>query len=308
MQSSSSSSSFGFTKLSIMGGPRGFTLYGADLNGHTGYSVASAGDVNGDGISDVIVSGRKAGDENATGEAYVVYGSASIRSLDLSELDGRSTGFTISGGLGEGVFESVGSAGDFDGDGASEVVVGVPKAGGTSGDNSGAAYVVHGKKHTPFVTSISLGWRHSCVHLGNDLSVRCWGLNLEGQLGQGDVEPRGLSAGDTLALSDVNVGAGCSVRTLSAGSSFTCALLDDGSVKCWGRNSEGQLGIGSTGNVGDDSDDIGHLDVADIGDDVHASSVSAGFTHVCVVTTTKAVKCWGDNSYGQLGIGGFSDW
>ena len=62
-----------------MGGPRGFTLYGADLNGHTGYSVASAGDVNGDGISDVIVSGRKEGDENATGEAYVVYGSASIR-------------------------------------------------------------------------------------------------------------------------------------------------------------------------------------------------------------------------------------
>ena len=99
--------------------------------------------------------------------------------------------------------------------------------------------------------AISAGGSFSCALLDNGF-IKCWGHNSYGQLGLGDRSNRGGSAnemGDNLPA--VSLGTGRTVKSISSGAYHTCALLDDGSVKCWGRNNEGQLGLGDTFNRGD---------------------------------------------------------
>ena len=91
-----------------------------------------------------------------------------------------------------------------------------------------------------------LGADHSCVLSGRG-EVRCWGRNGVGQLGQGHQNHLGDEAGemgDNLPF--VDVGKGLAVRSLVAGSDFTCVILNNGQVKCWGYNHVGQLGLGSS--------------------------------------------------------------
>ena len=98
------------------------------------------------------------------------------------------------------------------------------------------------------------------------------------------------------------------VRRLAGGFKHSCAIIDSGAVQCWGRNSFGQLGIGSTSHMGDGANEMGdRLPVANMGSDVStygAADVGTGEHHTCVIaSTTGAVKCWGRNQYGQLGLG-----
>jgi len=294
-------------KLSLLDGEAGFQMQGVSASDHAGFCVRGAGDVNGDGVSDLVLSGYFGLGDGAFGEAYVVFGRSEgyPASMELHMLDGRRDGFTVFGALGEGVIASV-AGGDFNGDSVSEVLIGAPFAGGEGGDGSGAAYVVYGKESALLATSVTLGRRHSCAWLLNDLSVKCWGVNGEGQLGivgsfvHGDEEwemGRALSAVDT--------GGDGRVLSVSAGSLFTCAVLSEGRVKCWGRNVEGQLGfVSGLPSVGVQAGEMGDkLPSVDLGVGVSVSRVSAGFGHVCAVTSDVRVKCWGDNSYGQLGVG-----
>ena len=77
---------------------------------------------------------------------------------------------------------------------------------------------------------------HSCV-LSTQAIVKCWGQNLYGQLGQGDVKARGDNAGEMGdALAPVTLGAGVVPVQIVAGGYHTCALMADGRVKCWGQN------------------------------------------------------------------------
>ena len=127
--------------LSTLNGTGGFRLSGAVANGQAGFSVASAGDVNGDGYDDVIVGVPEA----MLGSGYVVFGKATgfAANLDLSSLDG-SNGFMLRDAplLGQGGF-SVASAGDVNGDGYDDLIIGAPNASGVG--VNGAAYVVFGK-------------------------------------------------------------------------------------------------------------------------------------------------------------------
>ncbi|NBB16343.1 hypothetical protein GVN21_13335 [Caulobacter sp. SLTY] len=132
--------------LSSLGGSAGLVINGYEVMAKTGISVSSAGDVNGDGIDDLIIGASYAdGAVSDVGAAYVVFGqtTAFIGPLDLGGLDGTN-GFKIAGVLArEQTGYSVSSAGDINGDGFGDVIVGAWRA-GQSGAQSGSAYVVFG--------------------------------------------------------------------------------------------------------------------------------------------------------------------
>ena len=89
-------------------------------------------------------------------------------------------------------------------------------------------------------------------------------------------------------------------KLLSAGEEHTC-VLDDGAVYCWGENSSGQLGLGDTSARGDDPNEMGDgLQAIDLGSGRSAKAIEAGGFHNCALLDDDSVKCWGDNSYGQL--------
>lgn len=133
-------------------------------------------------------------------------------------------------------------------------------------------------------TSISSGFNHSCALL-LDATLYCWGQNKEGQLGQGDPVP---SADETIAdgLSPLAVGSG-NWRAVSTGDGHTCAIQLDGSLWCWGRNSEHELGNDARIQVREP------IRVSDPGPWL---SVAAGQHHTCGIKADFSLWCWGLNT------------
>jgi alpha-tubulin suppressor-like RCC1 family protein len=145
------------------------------------------------------------------------------------------------------------------------------------------------------VISIDAGDRFTCAALSTG-SVKCWGWNVDGQLGYAnswDV-PNVLSPVDA-----GNVILGGNAVSVSVGGS-ACALMNGGTVRCWGYNTQGQLGYGHTRTIGDDETPASAGDVPLGGT---AISINMGSTHACALMETGAVRCWGSNTYGQLGYG-----
>ena len=145
--------------LSALDGSNGFRLTGIDPSDRSGRSVSSAGDVNGDGFDDIVVGAAYAdpGGNSAAGESYVVFGKAAgfAANLALAALDG-SNGFRIDGiSLVDLSGGSVSSAGDVNGDGFDDVLIGARGADQGLYSNAGESYVVFGKA-TGFASSISL--------------------------------------------------------------------------------------------------------------------------------------------------------
>ncbi len=135
--------------LSSLDGRNGFRLGGVAAGDITGFSVSSAGDVNGDGFGDVIVGAPSNyyADPKISGSSYVVFGQAAgfDAVLDLSSLDGRN-GFRLDGEATEDRLGlSVSSAGDVNGDGFDDVIVGAPRADPNENYSSGTSYVVFGQ-------------------------------------------------------------------------------------------------------------------------------------------------------------------
>src|SRR5262245_47900135 len=143
--------------LSTLDGSTGFRLSGGAAFDTSGQSVASAGDVNGDGFADLIVGAEGADPHgNNSGASYVVFGQASgfAANIDLSSLNG-TTGFKLSGeAAGDYSGRSVASAGDVNGDGFADVIIGA-RAAAPHGSQSGASYVVFGQA-SGFAANIDL--------------------------------------------------------------------------------------------------------------------------------------------------------
>jgi alpha-tubulin suppressor-like RCC1 family protein len=154
---------------------------------------------------------------------------------------------------------------------------------------------------------IFTGQTHTCAILDDD-STKCWGSNTYGQLGLGDVLARGDSVGEMGdALPALNLGTGKYAKSLALGSSSTCAILNDNSVKCWGRNNRGQLLKGNTANLGDGAGEMGDaLTAVNLGTGRSAKAITAGSAHFCAILDNNATKCWGQGSSGQLGQGSTS--
>ncbi|BAZ47897.1 putative outer membrane adhesin [Nostoc sp. NIES-4103] len=145
--------------LSSLNGSNGFVINGIDAGDRLGFFVSGAGDINGDGIDDLIIGAYGAdpsGQENA-GESYVVFGSTSgfSASLDLSSLDG-SNGFVINGiNAGDYSGGSVSNAGDINGDGIDDLIIGARFADPNGQENAGESYVVFGSR-SGFSASLDL--------------------------------------------------------------------------------------------------------------------------------------------------------
>jgi len=132
---------------------------------------------------------------------------------------------------------------------------------------------------------VSAGYEHTCALLV-DGTVKCWGHNHFGQLGNGT----NVYNSDT----PIVVPGLYNAIDISAGSLYTCALLENGTIKCWGQNLHGQLGDGTT------VDRLNHVTVAGISD---AINIETGSGHTCAILANRTAKCWGRNYYGQLGNG-----
>ena len=130
--------------LSSLDGAKGFVINGIDRADHSGGSVSSAGDVNGDGFDDLIIGAR--GANSNAGKSYVVFGKAGGfgASLALSSLDG-SNGFVINGIDPQDSSGSVSGAGDVNGDGFDDLIIGAYHADPGGKFNAGESYVVFGK-------------------------------------------------------------------------------------------------------------------------------------------------------------------
>ena len=150
------------------------------------------------------------------------------------------------------------------------------------------------------VTTISTSYQHTCVLLSGG-TVACWGNNTAGQLGNGTTTASSLP----VAVKGVGgVGELSGVMAISAGYQHTCALLTSGAVNCWGSNSNGQLGDGTTTSS---STPLAVKGVGGVGELSGVMAISAGYQHTCALLTSGAVNCWGSNANGQLGDGTTSD-
>ena len=112
--------------MDIAAGTGGFVINGQAANDQSGFSVASAGDVNGDGLADLIVGASLSDPAAGTdaGRSYVVFGQSSGRAIELSTIAGGTGGFVINGqASGDKSGVSVASAGDFNGDARSDLVL-----------------------------------------------------------------------------------------------------------------------------------------------------------------------------------------
>ncbi|OJA03256.1 integrin alpha, partial [Bathymodiolus thermophilus thioautotrophic gill symbiont] len=132
----------------IAAGTGGFVINGENADDWSGYSVSSAGDVNGDGLDDLIVGAFLAdtnGESNA-GKSYVVFGKTNESAVNLSVIAAGTGGFVINGeNADDWSGYSVSSAGDVNGDGLDDLIVGAFLADTNGESNAGKSYVVFGK-------------------------------------------------------------------------------------------------------------------------------------------------------------------
>jgi cysteine-rich repeat protein len=151
------------------------------------------------------------------------------------------------------------------------------------------------------VLKISLGGVHSCALIEGG-RIRCWGHNGGGQTGYGSTEDIGdnehpKAAGDLPLPAAVDV---------EAGGAHTCALFEDGDVRCWGFNTSGQLGLGNSGEVVAIGDDESLEGLQPVNLVATVNEVGVGVVQSCARAAGQ-LRCWGAGLYGQLGTASTSN-
>jgi alpha-tubulin suppressor-like RCC1 family protein len=135
-------------------------------------------------------------------------------------------------------------------------------------------------------TQVTAGYEHACALLQSG-DVKCWGNNEYGQLGDGSMRNSSIPVDVT--------GMGEPVASITAGRYHTCALTRGGGAKCWGSNTKGQLGDGTTRRR------YSPVDV--VGLDKGVVLLQAFHYNTCSRTEDGSAQCWGDNESGELGDG-----
>ena len=160
------------------------------------------------------------------------------------------------------------------------------------------------------VDKIAAGWAHTCALFDNG-GVKCWGEGTYGRLGYADyfgydLDGNPNDVGDDETPADapfVNIGG--PAIDITAGNYHTCALMMGGKVRCWGRNTAGQVGYAADWTDNPEREYIGDDEApADMGDVAVGGAVQrvvAGGLHTCVLLDDDTVKCWGEQQHGKLG-------
>lgn len=145
-------------------------------------------------------------------------------------------------------------------------------------------------------TQIATGYVHACVRMQNG-QVRCWGHGQYGKLGNGSQDTVGDGGGE---MPPEDVALGGPAKEVVAGADHSCALLETGKVKCWGRGGDGALGNASTTDIIMPAQ-FPPPDV-DLGGEATRIWSHLGKS-TCALLTDGSLRCWGLNSHGQLGYG-----
>jgi alpha-tubulin suppressor-like RCC1 family protein len=143
------------------------------------------------------------------------------------------------------------------------------------------------------VAAITAGFTHTCA-LTTAGAVMCWGDNTSGQLGDG------TTTNSPTPVPVVGLQSG--VASISAGPEYTCAVMSNGTAKCWGDNYWGELGNGASTNSTTPVEVSGLTGLSGV---VAISAGGETATHTCAFTNAGAAWCWGNGSYGENGDGRF---
>lgn len=145
---------------------------------------------------------------------------------------------------------------------------------------------------------VTTGASHTCV-LTETYKVKCFGRNEFGQLGLGHTN----HMGDDEPISSIPyLDLGTNIRKLYSGTYHNCALFTNGTIKCWGDNRYGQLGISSTENIGDNETLATSPNVSISGSAIQMDLSTLSY-HACAILDGGNLYCWGWNQFGQLGLG-----
>jgi hypothetical protein len=158
-----------------------------------------------------------------------------------------------------------------------------------------SAYCVNGKTCNDPV-DIAGGYDQNCAIM-TDGSVYCWGSNLEGEVGDGTSGNNRLQPVKVINLPVPAVALGADGIYLGVNPVYTantCAVLNDGTVWCWGDNTFGELGQGNTTPYAGPVKVVGVANVA---------KIAVGGAHVCALTSNHQLYCWGRNGFGEVGNG-----
>ncbi len=143
--------------------------------------------------------------------------------------------------------------------------------------------------------AVVAGENHTCA-LHEAGTVSCWGSNSSGQLGSGTVGAE-LDTPTPTPIADI-----AGAVAIATTKNHTCAVMEDGTIRCWGDNSSGQLGNGRSGSNRDDESENTATPVTVIDID-EATAITTGWDHTCALLQNGNIYCWGNNSFGQLGDG-----
>ena len=133
------------------------------------------------------------------------------------------------------------------------------------------------------VADFAAGGYHACAIM-SDRTVKCWGRNVRGQVGDGTINSPVVQPHAVVGLNNV--------ASLSLGTYHSCALLQDRTVQCWGQNDYGQIGAQGV---------IYSATPVAVSGITNAVSIATGFLHSCALLADGTVHCWGHNDFGQLG-------
>jgi alpha-tubulin suppressor-like RCC1 family protein len=170
---------------------------------------------------------------------------------------------------------------------------------GTGDQQDGGPFVVENRTGGPMtgITAIAAGANHTCAIVAGG-QVRCFGSNVNGQLGDGSIQPRTRA----VTVLDVNGSTPLTGATqISAGSNYTCVRLNTGQARCWGNNTAGQLG---RGNNDSRNRPVVVKNGTGTGPLTGVTQLSTGSATTCARMSDNTARCWGGDVDGILGNAG----